>query len=220
MEVGTLLKYMQDLPVVKVVIQTTTTSFLMECKIVSITPSYFEIELFPHQVGFSNVNYADSCVVSCEKGGQVFYIDARIDLIISEKCLRLVTRKVATRSQQRGYFRVDAVIYLKFWLVEKENEGQPNIVHQRISLSGNGLRFTTEKPLYVGQLIPLELCLPDSETEVAQGVGRVVRVDDKGINVQEAALELVELEEDEQDKIISFCLAEQRKQLRMRVHVV
>ncbi len=220
MEVGALLKYMQDLPVVKVVIQTTTTSFLMECKIVSITPSYFEIELLPHQAGFSNIDFSNSCVVSCEKGGQVFYIDARIDLILNEKCLRLVSLKVDTRSQQRGYFRVDAVVYLKFWLVEKAQEGHPHVVHQRINLSGNGLRFTTEKPLQVGQLIPLELCLPDSESEVAQGVGRVVRVDDNGIDMQEAALGLVELEEDEQDKIISFCLAEQRKKLRMRVHVV
>jgi len=220
MDSGDLLEYMRELPAVKVVIPTATTSFFMECKIVLIAPSFFEIELLPHQAGFSEIDFGGSCVVSCVKKGQVFFVNARIDLVLSEKRLRLVVREVASQPQQRGYFRIDAVVYLKFWLVEKEMEGHPKVVHQKINLSGNGLRFTTENPLHVGQLIGLELSLPDSGTEVVQGVGKVVRVAATGRNVQDAALELVELEEKEQDKIIGFCLAEQRKQLRMRVHVV
>ncbi len=220
MEIGELLDYMRDLPVVKVVIPTATTSFFMQCSVVSIDSSSFEIELLPHQPGFSGIDFAGSCVVSCEMGESVYLINAKIDLILSEKRLRLLPTEVSSRPQQREYFRVDAVVSFKFWTVEHEDADHPKVVHQQINISGNGLRFKTEKPLKVGQLIGLELCLPDPETEVAQGVGRVVRVLSTGNNLQEAALELIEVEENEQDKIIRFCLAEQRKQLRMRVHVV
>lgn len=215
-----LLEYMRGLPVVKVVIPTATTSVFMECKIVSFTSSFFEIELLPHQAEINDLDFSGNCAVSCTKAGEVFIINARIELVLSENRLRLIALEVASQPQQRGFFRVDAVVYLKFWLVEKGNEGSPKVVHQKINISGNGLRFTTEKPLQVGQLIGLELCLPDVADEGVQGVGRVVRVVAKDRNLQEAALELVELEESEQDKIIGFCLAEQRKQLRMRVHVI
>jgi len=220
MNSGELLEYMRGLPVVKVVVPTATTSFFMEGRIVSIAPSSFEIELLPHQAELVSLDFSGTCVVSCAKGGEVFFINSRIDVALGENRLRLVSLDVASHPQQRGFFRIDAIVYLKFWLVEKEGEGQPKVIHQKINISGNGLRFTTENPLEAGQLIGLELSLPEMSNEVIQGVGRVVRVAATGGNLQEAALELVELEESEQDKIIGFCLAEQRKQLRMRVHVI
>ena len=121
--------------------------------------------------------------------------------------------------QQIQFFRIDAEVFLKIWLVDRKTPGQQEVRRRQINLSGNGLRFEVDQPLRIGQLLGLELRLPEVDGEVAQGVGRVVRLVDQGEGAQQVSLELVEIEETEQDKIIRFCLAEQRKQLRMRVKV-
>jgi PilZ domain len=220
MDIGDLLEYMRELPVVKVVIPTVTTSFFMESKILSISPSSFDIELLPQQAILKGLDFLGSCTLSCEKGGVVFFLKAKIDVIQSETRLRLLPQQVSEQPQKREYFRIDAVVYLKFWLLEQKDTDQPRVTQQQVNLSGNGLRFTIENPLYVGQAIGLELHLPESDGEMlVMGVGRVVRVSQTERHEQEAALELTELQESEEDKIIRFCLAEQRKQLRMKVHV-
>lgn len=220
MDIAELLEYMEGLPVVKAVIPTTTTSFFMESKIVSLSPSSFELELLPQQTLLHDLELAGNCILSCEKGGTVFFLHAKIDLIHSETRFRLLPQQVSEQPQKREFFRIDAVVFMKFWLVEDAKSEHPRMAHQQINLSGNGLRFTTENPLHVGQAIGLELHLPESDAEVVVlGVGRVVRVANKDWHEQEAALELTELQESEQDKIIRFCLAEQRRRLRMKVHV-
>ncbi|MEJ2199660.1 MAG: PilZ domain-containing protein [Desulfuromonadaceae bacterium] len=220
MNMDELLEYMRELPEVKVAIPTTTTSYFMECKIVSISPSGIDIELLPKQMELKDLDFLGTCRLSCEKSGTVFTLEAKIDLVQSETRLRLLPRQTSELPQQREFFRIDAVVYLKFWIIDQENPEHPRVTNQMINLSGNGLRFTTDHPLQVGQAIGLELHLPENDSDVkVMGVGRVVRVTDKKWHEQEAALELTELEETEQDKIIRFCLAEQRKLLRMKVHV-
>jgi hypothetical protein len=219
MSLHEVLIYMAGLPMVKVVLPATTGSVFMEGKVVNVADDAFELELFPYQLDLATLAPDVDLVLSCDKGGNVYFVQARVAQVLGAKRLRARAFRFDERSQQREFFRVNAEVFLKLWLVEQEDRTQRRVRRQQINLSGNGLRFEVDKPLHVGQLLGLELGLPEVDGEVAQGVGRVVRIADKGEGRQEASLELVELEESEQDKIIRFCLAEQRKQLRMKVRV-
>ncbi len=219
MRVDELLAHMGALPMVKVVLPTPTGSVFLEGKVGKVDETDFALELFPHQLTLAELTPGVEATLSCDWSGQVFLLRALVVEALEEKYLRLQPVKVEERPQQREFFRIDAEVFLKIWLVDRKTPGQQEVRRRQINLSGNGLRFEVDQPLHIGQLLGLELGLPEVDGEVAQGVGRVVRLVEQGEGRQQASLELVEIEETEQDKIIRFCLAEQRKQLRMRVKV-
>jgi len=219
MRVDELLAHMGALPMVKVVLPTPTGSVFLEGKVGKVDETDFALELFPHQLTLAELTPGVEATLSCDWSGQVFLLRALVVEALEEKYLRLQPVKVEERPQQREFFRIDAEVFLKIWLVDHKTSGQQEVRRRQINLSGNGLRFEVDQPLHIGQLLGLELGLPEVDGEVAQGVGRVVRLVEQGEGRQQASLELVEIEETEQDKIIRFCLAEQRKQLRMRVKV-
>lgn len=219
MRADELLAHMGALPMVKVVLPTPTGSIFLEGTVGRVDQADFALELFPHQLTLAELAPGVEAVLSCDRSGQVFLLHALVVEALGEKYLRLQPVKVEERPQQREFFRIDAEVFLKIWLVDRKSSGQQEVRRRQINLSGNGLRFEVDQPLRIGQLLGLELRLPEVDGEVAQGVGRVVRLVDQGEDAQQVSLELVEIEETEQDKIIRFCLAEQRKQLRMRVKV-
>jgi c-di-GMP-binding flagellar brake protein YcgR len=71
----------------------------------------------------------------------------------------------------------------------------------------------------VGEKVWLELELPDQQTAPVRCLGRVVRLFDGDCDERQAAFEFENLSGREQDRIIAFCLAEQRKLLREKVRI-
>jgi len=54
---------------------------------------------------------------------------------------------------------------------------------------------------------------------VIECVGKVVRTFNLGGTLQ-AAMSFTDIEEDDQDAIVAYCFAEQRRQLRLKVHIM
>ncbi len=220
MDMDDIVKNLIGAPLVKIAIPTRQTFYFMECQVQSHGDAGLEARLESNPFTIQDIDPAGDCILSFDRAGEVFFVRTRIAEVLGEGRLRLEALDVTSQPQQRNFFRIDADVFMKFWMVDTESPDQPKAIHEQVNLSGNGLRFKTEAPLEVGQRVGLQISLPDVETEIAEGVGRVVRVLDKEDGVQEVALELVEIEEVAQDRIIRFCLAEQRRQLRMKVRVV
>jgi c-di-GMP-binding flagellar brake protein YcgR len=121
-------------------------------------------------------------------------------------------------SDDREFFRIDVGIVLRYWpLVAGVRTGRTS--QQIVNLSGGGIRFTVSDSLHAGEKIWIELLLPGAQPDAVTCIGRVVRLFDCENGSRQAALEFVNLTSREQDRIIAFCLAEQRKQLRRKVQV-
>jgi c-di-GMP-binding flagellar brake protein YcgR len=119
---------------------------------------------------------------------------------------------------EREFFRIDVDIALRYWpLVSGVRTGRTS--QQRVNLSGGGIRFVVSDPLHVGERIWIELVLPGETNNTVTCIGRVVRLFDCEDGEREAALEFVKLTHREQDRVIAYCLAEQRKRLRHKVRV-
>ncbi len=65
----------------------------------------------------------------------------------------------------------------------------------------------------------LEIVIDAPQPSVVECVGKVVGTYDVG-GVRQLALSFVDIEDEDQDVIVAYCLAEQRKQLRLKVKVL
>ncbi|WP_291316554.1 PilZ domain-containing protein [Desulfuromonas sp.] len=158
------------------------------------------------------------CLIYIEQGESIHRIMGRLSGERGENGqLRFRAVEVASYPQRRRFFRIDAEVYMRYWGTDLDRPTKT--VLQNVNLSGSGIRFVSSTPLVVGQTVALEVSLPGGSSPSMECVGRVVRVQDRGKEGQLAALELVEIEQEDQDEIVRFCLAEQRRQLRMKVRV-
>lgn len=121
--------------------------------------------------------------------------------------------------QKREFFRVDAELFVKCWLPEDKDPESESYMGKTVDLSGCGLRFQISSSLKQGEQIKLEIAMPNSSDLPIECVGKVVRIVKEGRNKQEVAVDLIEIEDEAQDKLVAFCLAEQRKKLRLKVQV-
>ncbi len=123
-------------------------------------------------------------------------------------------------SDERAYFRIDTEITLRYRPLRADRQSSER-QWREVNLSGGGISFAIVEPLSVGEKAWLELELPGQSTPV-RCVGEVVRLFTAKDGARHAAFIFDTLVSRDQDRIIAFCLAEQRKQLRekVRVHMV
>lgn len=177
---------------------------------------FLETDPLP-QVLLDILNPERICIVTLDLGNLVFSIQSQIDEVSPDGSLVLRAFRAGSLSQRRKFFRIDAEVSLSYWV---EDVSRPKTaVFRKVNLSGSGLRFESTDAFFENQQVGFEISLPGKEETRIQCVGRVVRVFDAGSKQQQVAIEMVEIEEEERDAVISFCLSEQRRQLRMRVHL-
>lgn len=158
--------------------------------------------------------------LTSQRGDSIFFTQGCFVSAKDRNHIYLEVLLFENRPQQRRYFRIDTEVFVRHWEIGHgpAKAGQP--VRKPVNLSAVGLRFTTQGDFKVGQLVGLELSLPEASPVTLECCGKVIRVVDKGNHRQELAMEMVELEPRDQEKLIQFCLAEQRRQLRMKVRVL
>ena len=157
----------------------------------------------------------------CSADETIYHFYARIDKILAAHELRLAITEATVYPQRRRFFRVDADVALKCrpartddgrYICEAENK--------KVNLSAVGLQFETRQHLKHGEEVKLEMQLPGDEPVQVRCTGRVVRVIFSEDNqVERVAIDLVKILPEEQEKLIKFCLAVQRRQIRLKVRV-
>jgi len=183
------------------------------------TPPQLEITFLPDQLDIDALSKDEPCQISFDVAGSTKSIRAKISSVLSDAKLQLEMVDSFSHVQKRAYFRVDADLSVSYWVLKEDNPLAKSILTP-VNISGGGLRVPVDEPFREGTEIGLELILDVPEPRVVECVATVVRTYEDGPTGLQAAMTFVDLEEEDQDAIVAYCLAEQRKQLRLKVQVL
>ena len=183
------------------------------------TPPQFEITFLPDQLNAENIETKDPCQISFDDAGTTKSIRAMITEVLSDAKLQLEMLESFTHAQKRAYFRVDADLSVSYWLLS-ESSPLAKSINTPVNISGGGVRLPVDSALPEGTEIGLEIVLEIAQPRVIECVAQVVRTYDMGGGAKQVALSFVDIELEDQDAIVSYCLSEQRKQLRLKVQVL
>lgn len=182
------------------------------------TSPQFEITFLPDQLKTEDLNRAEFCQVTFDVAGENKSIKARIDEVAGEAKLLLEMVDSFTHIQKREYFRVDADLSVSYWVIDDENPTAKS-VQTSVNISGGGLRLPVTELMKKGTRLGLEIVVDAPQPSVVECVGEVVGIYDVD-GVKQLALCFADIEDEDQDIIVAYCLAEQRKQLRLKVKVL
>ncbi|ORJ63474.1 flagellar brake protein [Geothermobacter hydrogeniphilus] len=189
----------------------------LDCTPEETIPPFFEVTFSPGQLPIDEIDPGGQCTISFDVGGLVYVVRANIDKIIPPRRLRLANVQSYSNMQKREFFRVDTEVSL---LYRSDKEPiQKRVSNARVNLSGGGIRFPVEGRFRMRDKVDVKLCLKGFPEVDAECVGRVVRIDETDNGKVEIALAFVEIAPRDRDRIISYCFAQQREQLRKRVKV-
>ncbi|MCF6289682.1 MAG: PilZ domain-containing protein [Desulfobacterales bacterium] len=193
----------------------------LSCQLL-IKPPNLLMAHFPN-ASFTPLSFDPTGTVFCYCAGTdtVFHLYSRIDKITGEQDLQMIVVEAFSYPQLRRFFRVDAEVFLKCRPLRAAAAAPAEAKRTRVNLSAVGLRFQTIQPFNQGEQVDIEMQLPGEPPELIHCLGRVMRSGSgKDNRSREVAIDLVEIPVEAQDKIIKFCLIEQRRQIRLKVQVL
>ena len=178
----------------------------------------FEVTFLPDQLNFEQLDLKQFCMVTFDVGGENKSLKSKIEAHLSPTKLLLEMLDSYTYIQKREYFRVDADLSVSYWLIDAENP-QAKSVRTPVNISGGGIRIPVSEEISRGARVGLEIVFDAPQPAVveciAEAVGTYVVAGGKQL-----ALRYIDIDDEGQDAIIAYCLAEQRKQLRLKVKVL
>ncbi len=183
-----------------------------------IAEPYLELKFRPGEMPEELIRKGGKILLSLDTRAGTVSMYTHIDEKVSSRVLRVLAIESFAYSQQREYFRVNSaikVVYSKDSLSSKEAQKVPTAT---VNISGSGVLLSCEEKLRMGDMYNLEFYLPD-DSEPVKCKAFVVRVDEKIRGGYEVAFHYHDIENEERDRIISFCLAEQRRLLRTKVQI-
>ena len=180
-------------------------------------PPEFEVSFLPDQLEALPLDMETTCRVMLDVAGEHKAINARIVEAPTAERLSLEQVESFTYTQKREYFRVDADLSVSYWVID-DHHPVAGSVKSPVNISGGGIRLPVAQKLPEGARVGFEILIDDPRA-VIECVGEVVSCYANGDEMV-AAFKFVGLEAEDQDAIVSFCLAEQRKQLRLKVKVL
>ena len=182
------------------------------------TEPQFEVTFLPDQLDPELLNLEDFCLVTFDVAGENKSIKAKIESADQAEKLLLEMVDSFSYVQKRGYFRVDADLSVSYWVIDEENPTARS-VPTPVNISGGGLRLPVSEAIKEGTKLGLEIVIDAPQPTVIECSGEVVGNYESGGDRQ-IALSFLDIEDEDQDAIIAYCLAEQRKQLRLKVKVL
>lgn len=213
------LKQLKDYRVVKVSLpQLAGSKLSLDAVAKTTTSPQFEVTFLPDQLHPELLDPEDFCLVTFDVAGEMKSIKAKVVSTAEEAKLLLEMVESFAYIQKRGYFRVDADLSVSYWTIDEEHPSAKS-VQTPVNISGGGLRLPVSEEVEAGAKLGLEIVIDSPQPAVVECVGEVVaNYDDKG--GKQIALSFVDIEDEDQDAIIAYCLAEQRKQLRLKVKLL
>ncbi len=181
-------------------------------------PPIFEVTFLPDQLQPASFDDQAGCRISfLAPNGSAQSLHAEVISIVNDTKLQLRALESFSHDQKRAYFRLDASLSVSYWPLDEENANARS-VQSPVNISGGGIRIPVDKPMREGAQVGLEIILDVPRPRVIECVAVVVRSFRLG-GVIQLALRFVDIEEEDQDAIVAYCFAEQRKQLRLKVHM-
>jgi len=182
-----------------------------------IAEPYLELKFRPNELPTELIKMAGKILLSLDTRVGTVSMYTHVDEVISSRVLRVLGTESFSFAQQREYFRVNTVIKVLFCKETLSSNASPVEQSVTVNMSGSGALIASETRAEQGDTFELEFHVPEAEPIECKGL--VVRVDDKLRGGYELALHFHNIEHEERDRVISFCLAEQRRQLRTKVQI-
>lgn len=183
-----------------------------------IAEPYLELKFRPGELPTELVRNGGKILLSLDTRAGTVSMYGHVDEMINARVMRVLATESFAYAQQREFFRINAaikVIYTKETL--SATQSRP-VQSSTLNISGSGVLIHAREPLVLGDTYELEFFIPEAESVSCSGL--VVRVDAKLRGGFEAAFHFFKVEPENRDSVISFCLAEQRRQLRSKVQIV
>ncbi len=181
------------------------------------SPNFFLV--FPPRKLPGNIDLNKHCPVSIKAGDTALTLTAKIIEINGDRTLELTAKNKVNPESLREFFRVNAKteIIARFSPESPDSTIQPWTIKGRtLDLSGSGaLAIFPEEPL-TRHKIALTLTL-NSDHEKIGCTGHVVRSKRIRKGQFQVSFHFDYISAKDKDTIISFCLQEQRNQLRQKV---
>lgn len=182
-------------------------------------PPLIEVTFLPDHLMPETLDTQGICRITLQtQQGSVLTLNANIHAVVSDTRLQLQAIDSTTHQQKRAYFRVDADLSVSYWTIDN-GSSEPCAMQTLVNISGGGIRIPVKKELAPGRKVGMEIILETPQVRVIECVGKVVRTYNIGASLQ-AAMSFTDIENDDQDAIVAYCLAEQRRQLRLKVHIM
>ncbi len=182
-----------------------------------IAEPYMELKFRPGELPTELIRSGGKILLSLDTRAGTVSMYTHVDEMLSTRVLRVLGTESFAYSQQREYFRVNTAIRVLCCKETLSSKTSEIVSTTSVNVSGSGILLSITQKVILGDTFDLELMIPYGES-ISCG-GMVVRVDDKLRGGYEMALHFHRIEPDERDKLISFCLAEQRLQLRTKVEI-
>lgn len=189
----------------------------LDCVIHMAFPPEFEATFLPNQLPVHQLDSEKTCKVFYFMDGEGHLLNSRIKKTISGEKLLMEVKKNKVFHHVRDYFRIDAHGKVFYQAVSggdtalREYEGVVNI-------SGGGVRFPVRGKFSLHQKILLKISFEAPLEIEADCLGEVVRSRNFHQN-NYIAVKFTEIEPRAREKIISFCIAIQREELRTKVKI-
>lgn len=114
--------------------------------------------------------------------------------------------------QRRAYVRIPASIPINYRLVP---QGQSFESGMTVDIGGGGALFLSKSKLEPGQMLEVEICLPERPKVVCQAeVKRVIPPEIGGVNSYKVAVEFRDITENQRDQIFNFIFEKQREWIK------
>ena len=214
-----ILNHLKDYRVVKASLPLKTGKQLSLDGVAKVTAEpQFEVTFLPDQLDPELLNLEEFCLVTFDVAGENKSIKAKIESAAEEAKLLLEMVDSFSYVQKRGYFRVDADLSVSYWVIDEKNPTARS-VPAPVNISGGGLRLPVSETIKEGTKLGLEIVIDSPQPTVIECSGEVVgNYGNDGD--RQIALSFLDIDDEDQDAIIAYCLAEQRKQLRLKVKVL
>lgn len=181
----------------------------------------FELFFPPKAWNIDDLLLGMNCQLTVKHKGATVNIIAELDTVINDRRLAFIAREPIKPEALREYFRVsiNTPIELGYLPGPKEVKLKKwNMIGTTVDLSACGvLGLFAEKPAS-SKRIHINITEPANQKSISC-FGHVVRTYRMRKNRYQVALHFDNVSQDVRDQLISFCLQEQRRQLRENIEV-
>ncbi|MDY0212943.1 MAG: PilZ domain-containing protein [Desulfuromonadaceae bacterium] len=183
-----------------------------------IAEPYLELKFRPDELPINIVRPGSKLLLSLDTRVGTVSMYTHVDAVTSQRVLRVLAMESFSYAQEREYFRVNAPVKVGCQRVMPGSDNKPDpVVVDTVNVSGNGVLLNCTDPLLSNELY--ELIFYFVEQAPQKCTARVVRVHEKLRGGFEVALQYIGIEPEVRDRLISFCLAQQRQALRTKVQI-
>jgi|GEM_PF-1130118 len=190
----------------------------LECLVKSTDPSHFEATFLPGQLPVDTLSPERICKISFQAEGHCHILNTRIVRVVSSEKLLLLFRRIKVNPFAREYFRVDVPANVCCQKLAEES-GESLDYKGVINISGGGVRFPIRRSRRLGEKFQIGLAFNNPYPFEVECSGEVVRA----LNFSKkpyVSLKFSEIDARDRERLISFCMAVQREELRTKVQVV